>query len=89
MVSFPLVYEKDFVKQNSSIIEDCEDGVVCVGQYGTPLDEFRANILNLAKKKKKELVLVIKIYFSWQLESLLINTRKHFFHCSKQESAHP
>lgn len=57
MVSFPLVYEKDFVKQNSSIIEDCEDGVVCVGQYGTPLDEFRANILNLAKKKKKNLSL--------------------------------
>lgn len=60
--------------------------MVCVGEYGTPLDEFRANILNLAKKTK--LVLVIKIYFSWRLESLLINTR-NFFYCSKQESAHP
>ena len=61
--------------------------MLCVGEYGTPLDESRANILNLAKKKKK-LVLVIKIYFSWHLESLLINTR-NFFYCSKQESADP
>ena len=60
--------------------------MLCVGEYGTPLDECRANILNLAKKKK--LVLVIKIYFSWCLESLLINTR-NFFYCSKQESADP
>ena len=85
-VSFPLVYEKGFVKQNSSINRRLWGwGAMCGGVW-YPFRWMQSKYFKFGKKKK--LVLVIKIYFSWCLESLLINTR-NFFYCSKQESADP
>lgn len=99
MVSFPLVYGKGFIKQNSSInrrrrliIKTKINrrlwgwGALCGGIWYP----FRWIQSKYFKFSQKNLVIVIKIYFPWHLESLLINTRSFFFfYCFKQESAHP